>query len=292
MSLNIEFSSTIYENKPRKAEEFAEIALEMRRDVIKSLYLAKSGHSGGPLGLADLMSVLFFGGFMRYNAKEPMWNGRDRFVFSAGHLAPIQYSALARAGYFPTEELATLRKYGSRLQGHPGLDTELPGIETSSGSLGQGISIAVGMALSDKHLDKNDRLVYCITGDGELQEGSCWEAAMTASHYGLSNLCWIVDNNDCQIDGRVKDVMSIYPLREKFESFGFVVLEIDGHDFEQIQEAFSKFIENSKTENAKPMCIIANTFMGKGVSFMHDNYKWHGNPPNAEQAEKALSELI
>lgn len=291
MGLNVEFSKNTYENKRREPKEFAEISLEMRRDIIKSLALAKSGHSGGSLGTADLLAVLFFGGVMQHKADDPNWNQRDRFILSAGHIAPVLYSALARAGYFPSEELATLRKYGTRLQGHPALEKGLPGIESCSGSLGQGISIAVGMAMSDKLVDKNKRKVFCLTGDGELQEGLCWEAAMTAAHYGLDNLCWIVDNNDCQIDGRVKDVMSIYPLADKFRSFNFEVVEIDGHNYEEIYAAYDKFNELSEKGNGKPFVIIANTFMGKGVSFMHDNYKWHGNPPNAEQAEKALSEL-
>ncbi len=291
MPINIKFSEKIFDNRRRNESEFAEIALEMRRDVIKSLYLAKSGHSGGSLGTADIFSVLFFGGIMRYRSNEPDWNGRDRFVLSAGHIAPILYSALARAGYFPTSELATLRKFNSRLQGHPGIDHHLPGIETSSGSLGQGISIAVGMALSDKYLDKNERRVFALTGDGEIQEGICWEAAMCAGHYKLDNLCWIVDNNDCQIDGRVRDVMSIYPLAEKFRAFNFEVIEIDGHNYNQLIAAFEKFIELHNNKNSKPFAIIANTYMGKGVSFMNDNYKWHGNPPNEEQAIKALTEL-
>ncbi len=291
MTLNIEFDETIFGNKKRSPAEYKEIADVIRRDIIKSLVLAKSGHSGGPLGVSDLLAVLFFGGYMRYNPEDPKWSGRDRFLLSAGHLCPVLYSVLARAGYFPTEELSTLRKYGSRLQGHPALDVNLPGIEAATGSLGQGISIAVGMAISDKLVDKTDKKVFSLTGDGELQEGSCWEAAMTAGSYGLDNLCWIVDNNDCQIDGRVKDVMSIYPLADKFRAFGFEVTEIDGHDFEQIVDAYNAFTEHHKKGSGKPFCIIAKTFMGKGVSFMHDQYTWHGIPPNEEQAVKALEEL-
>lgn len=292
MALEVEFSYKTFENKQRTQSDFAEIALELRRDIIKMLYLAKSGHSGGPLGLADIFSVLFFGGFMQYDPKNPQWENRDRFILSAGHLAPILYSSLARAGFFPVEELRTLRKYGTRLQGHPALDVHLPGIETASGSLGQGISIAVGMAMSDKFLDKNQRRVFCLTGDGEMQEGSVWEAAMSASNFKLDNLCWILDNNDCQIDGRVKDVMSIYPIDEKFKAFGFQVINIDGHNFEQIINALKTFENNHKNKINKPTVIIAKTFMGKAVSFMHDNYNWHGNPPNEEQAKKALEELV
>ncbi|HPP38803.1 MAG TPA: transketolase [Candidatus Kapabacteria bacterium] len=291
MAINIKFSEKTFQNKRREPSEYAEIALELRRDVIKSLYLAKSGHSGGSLGTADIFSVLYFGGILRYRPEEPYWKERDRFVLSAGHLAPILYATLARAGYLEPSELSTLRKYNSRLQGHPGIDHHLPGLETSSGSLGQGISIAVGMAMSDKYLDKTDRRVFCLTGDGELQEGICWEAAMCAGHYKLDNLCWIVDSNDCQIDGRVRDVMSIYPLADKFRAFNFEVVEIDGHNYEEIQSAFDKFIDYHTHNNGKPFVIIANTFMGKGVSFMHDSYKWHGNPPNEEQAIKALEEL-
>lgn len=285
------FTNTTFENKSRDISELREIAKCLRGDIIKSLALAGSGHSGGSLGITDIMTVLYFNGTMKYNPSNPDMADRDRFVLSAGHMAPVQYSALARAGYFPTEELATLRKFGSRLAGHPGLDENLPGIETSTGSLGHGISIAVGMAMSDLLIDKNDRKVFSVTGDGELQEGSCWEAAMTAGSLGLDNLCWIVDNNDCQIDGRVKDVMSIYPLREKFEAFKFEVVEIDGHNFEEIIDAFDKFEQNRKNNIGKPFCIIAKTFMGKGVSFMHDDYGWHGKPPKPEEAEKALKEI-
>lgn len=291
MDIKVEFSTDLIENKKRKPEEFNEIANQLRIDVIKSLVLAKSGHTGGPLGISDIMAVLFYGDYMKYNPKNPEWEGRDRFVLSAGHMAPIQYVALARAGYFPTEELLTLRKYGSRLQGHPGRDVHLPGIETSSGSLGQGVSIAVGMAISDHLLDKNDKKVFCITGDGELQEGASWEAAMACGSHKLNNFCWIVDNNDCQIDGRVKDILSVYPLKEKFESFNFDVIEIDGHNYDEIVTAFDKFNENSKKQNCKPTCIIAKTYMGKGVSFMSDKYEWHGKPPKAEEAIEALKEL-
>ncbi len=291
VKMKVIFEQKVYKNFRRKPEEFSEIAKELRRDVIKSLYLAKSGHSGGSLGTADIFAVLFFGGIMRYNPEAPRWNGRDRFVLSAGHICPILYATLARAGFFPVEELATLRKLGSRLQGHPALDTELPGIETAAGSLGQGISIAVGMALNDKYLDKNDRRVFALTGDGELQEGSTWEAAMCAGNYKLDNLCWIVDNNDCQIDGRVRNVMSIYPLDKKFEAFNFETISIDGHNYSQIISAFDKFIENHNKKIGKPTVIIAQTKMGYPISFMTDNYEWHGIPPNEEQAKLALLEL-
>ncbi len=291
MAIEIQFKDKNFENRSRTADEFAEIALEVRRDVIKSLYLAKSGHSGGSLGMADIFSVLYFGGYLRYNPTEGDWQGRDRFVLSAGHICPVLYSVLSRAGFFPTAELSTLRKWGSRLQGHPGLDVNLPGIESAAGSLGQGVSIAVGMALNHKYLEKDDKLVFTVSGDGELQEGSCWEAAMSAGNYGLDNLCWIVDNNDCQIDGRVADVMSIYPLDKKFEAFNFNVITIDGHDYQQIMTALDTFRENFKNNSGKPTVIIAKTLMGKGVSFMEDNYEWHGNPPNEQQTIDALKEM-
>ena len=291
MSLEVIFEEKIFENERREPGQFAPIAKELRRDIIKMLVLAKSGHSGGPLGLSDIFAVLFFGGIMNYKSDNPFWDNRDRFVLSAGHLCPILYSSLARAGYFPVNELKTLRKYGSRLQGHPARDMDLPGIETASGSLGQGISIAVGMAMSDKLVDRNNRRVFCLTGDGEIQEGSVWESAMAAANYKLDNFCWILDNNDCQIDGRVKDVMSIYPVDKKFEAFGFETINIDGHDYGQIIHAFEKFEENHKNGIRKPTIIIAKTLMGKDVSLMQDKYIWHGNPPNVEQAENALEDL-
>ncbi len=284
------FSELIFENKERSTNEFSEIALQLRKDVIMSLYYAGSGHSGGSLGMADLFAVLYFGGLVRYNPTDWANTIRDRFVLSAGHISPILYASLARAGFFPPSELSSLRKLGSRLQGHPGLDVGLPGIETSAGSLGQGVSIAVGMAMSHRYLDKSDQLVFTVTGDGELQEGSVWEAAMAASNYKLGNLCWIIDNNDCQIDGRVHEVMNIYPLESKFESFGFDVITIDGHHYSQIYSTLKKFKENAPNSN-KPLCIIAKTYMGRGISFMEDDYRWHGIPPNKDQAIKALAEL-
>jgi transketolase len=291
MNFNPEYSDKVFENKKRAAEEYSEIALEIRRDIIKSLALAKSGHSGGSLGITDIMTVLYFGGYLNYNTNDLQNPLRDKFVLSAGHLAPVLYSALARAGFFPIEDLRGLRKLGSKLQGHPAYDMDLPGIESSTGSLGHGISIAVGMAMAAKLIDKTNQHIYCLTGDGELQEGLVWEAAMCAGNYKLDNLCWIVDNNDCQIDGRVKDVMSIYPLEDKFKSFGFNVINMDGHDFQQIMDSFDTFKSFMESGNGKPTVIIAKTFMGKGVSFMEDKYEWHGNPPNVEQAIIALKDL-
>ncbi|KXK57589.1 MAG: Transketolase [Chlorobi bacterium OLB7] len=276
-----------YSNERHSPEKLAEIAREIRRDIIRSLVVAKSGHSGGPLGSADIFAVLYMGGVMNHDPQNPAKPGRDRFILSAGHMCPVLYATLANAGFFPKSELLTLRKFGSRLQGHPGRDMHLPGIESSTGSLGQGLSIAVGMAMSDKLVDRNNARVYALTGDGELQEGSIWEAVMSAAHYQLDNFCMIVDNNDCQIDGRVPDVMNIYPLREKFESFNFHVIECDGNNTAELLAAF----DEAKTIKGKPTCIIARTYMGNGVSFMQDKFEWHGKPPSEDQAKVALEEL-
>ncbi len=276
-----------FTNERHSPDTLAAIATEIRRDIIRALVEAKSGHSGGPLGSADIFAVLYLGGVMNHNPADPAMPGRDRFVLSAGHKCPVLYATLAHAGYFPKSELLTLRKFGTRLQGHPGRDMHLPGIESSTGSLGQGLSIAVGMAMADKLIDRNGARVYCLTGDGELQEGSIWEAVMSASHYGLDNFCMIVDNNDCQIDGRVPDVMNIYPLVEKFTSFNFHTIVVDGHDHGALLAAF----DEAKSTTGKPTCIIARTYMGHGVSFMEDRYEWHGKPPSPDQAVQALSEL-
>lgn len=288
---SLDFNSVTFENRRREPSEFAEVANEIRRDIVRALVRAGSGHSGGPLGSSDIFAVLYMGGYMRYKADDPWWSGRDRFVLSAGHMCPVQYATMANAGLFPKAELATLRKYNTRLQGHPGRDMGLPGIETSSGSLGQGISIAVGMAMSDKLLDHTDKRVYSLTGDGELQEGSVWEAAMAASHFKLDNFCWIIDNNDCQIDGRVPDVMNVYPIDDKCRSFGFDTIVVDGHDYADLMRGFDFFLDNQKKGTGRPTAIIAKTYMGHGVSFMNDKFEWHGKPPSKEQAEAALEEL-
>ncbi len=288
----VEFDSNTYGNGGHDASGYARIATNIRRDIIKELVLAGSGHSGGPLGSADIFAVLYFGGFMRYNTADWFGASHDRFVLSAGHMCPVLYSTLANAGAFPKSELATLRKYGTRLQGHPGRDMGLPGIESSTGSLGQGLSIAVGMAMSDHLLDNNDRRVYSLSGDGELQEGSIWEAAMSASHFKLDNFCWIIDNNDCQIDGRVPDVMNVYPIADKCRSFGFDVIECNGHDHMALDAAFKQFITNSTNKTGRPTAIIARTYMGHPISFMNDKYEWHGKPPSWEQAKIALDELV
>jgi transketolase len=230
------------------------------------------------------MTALYFSE-MNIDPEKPDMAGRDRFVLSKGHAAPAQYAAMAERGYFPVEELNTLRKMGSRLQGHPSMH-KLPGIEISTGSLGQGISAAVGMAIAGK-LDESSARVYTILGDGEIQEGMVWEAAMAAAHYKLDNLCAVLDNNGLQIDGRNDDVMTVQPLDEKFRAFGWNVICIDGHDMEQILDAFAK----AREFKGKPTIIIAKTVKGKGVSFMEDQAGWHGKAPNLEQAEQAMAEL-
>lgn len=261
------------------------IAQNIRIDVIRSLTAAGSGHLGGSLGLADIFTALYFSE-LRHDAEDPSWEDRDRLILSIGHVTPVHYATLAHAGYFPVEELLSLRKLGSRLQGHPGRDHNLPGLELSAGSLGQGLSVAVGMALTAKH-DNKDWRTWCIMGDGELQEGSVWEAAMSAGHYKLNNLTGIVDRNKVQIDGKTEDVMDIEPLKQKWEAFNWNVLECDGHDFDSILDAFEK----AKTENRKPTVIIANTHMGKGIKEVEDDYRWHGRAPNKEEAERFIDEL-
>ena len=253
--LSVDFNDTTFENKTRQPDEFLPIASEIRRDIVRALVRAKSGHSGGPLGSADIFAVLYFGGYMRYKPEDMSWKNRDRFVLSAGHMCPVQYSTMANAGMYPKAELATLRQYNTRLQGHPGRDMHLPGIETSSGSLGQGISIAVGMAMNDKLLDKTDQRVYSLTGDGELQEGSVWEAAMAASHFKLDNFCWIIDNNDCQIDGRVPDVMDVYPIKDKVRGVSaFDTIVVDGHDYADIQKGFDYLPRKSEERHRQANC--------------------------------------
>jgi transketolase len=288
---SLDFNTTTFPNKRQSADDLKAIGNEIRRDIIRMLVRAGSGHSGGPLGSADIFATMYFGGYMRYNPADMNDPSRDRFVLSAGHMAPVMYAALANAGCYPKDEQATLRKYNTRLQGHPGRDMHLPGVETSSGSLGQGISIAVGMAMSDKLVDKTDKRVFSLTGDGELQEGSIWEAAMSAAHFHLDNFCWIIDNNDCQIDGRLPDVMNVYPIDAKCESFGFDTITVNGHDPADLMRGFDRFLENQKNNTGKPTAIIAKTYMGHGVSFMNDKFEWHGKPPTKDQALAALEEL-
>jgi len=259
-------------------------ANRLRQDVIEMTAEAGSGHPGGSLSSADIMSCLYFD-VLRHNPKDPKWPDRDRFVLSKGHACPVLYSALARAGYFPVKELKTLRKIGSRLQGHPD-NRRTPGVEICSGSLGQGISAAVGMALAGK-MDGKDFRVYAIIGDGEMEEGEVWEAAMSASHYKLDNLCVILDYNGLQIDGPIRKVMSPEPIKEKWLSFGWHAIEIDGNNISEILNAFKQ----ARKVGGRPTIIIAHTIKGKGVSFMENVVAFHGKAPTKEEAEKALEEL-
>lgn len=259
-------------------------ANEIRADIINMLMEAKSGHSAGSLGMADVFTALYLGGVVKHNPKEPDWEDRDRLILSNAHICPVMYATMAHAGYFPVKELKTLRKLGSRLQGHPNR-LDLPCLETSGGSLGQGLSIACGMAYSFSKFDKKDNWVWALISDGEMNEGSMWEAAMFAGKYKLFNMTAIMDRNNIQIDGYTEDVMPIEPLREKFEAFGWHVLDVDGHNIEEIIDACNK----SKTIFEKPTLIIAHTIPGKGVDFIEWEYSWHGKAPCPEEAKKALS---
>lgn len=268
----------------KKVEELISLSKVIRGDIVSMLTESASGHPGGSLSIADIMTTLFFGE-MNINPENPKDENRDRFVLSKGHAAPVLYSVLARKGYFPVEELNTLRKINSRLQGHPSMKL-LPGIDMSTGSLGQGISAAVGMALAGK-IDKKDYRVYTILGDGELEEGQVWEAAMSAAHYKLDNLMAFVDFNGLQIDGDITKVMNPSPIDKKFEAFGWNVLTIDGHDIEAILDS----IEKAKACKGMPTVIVCKTVKGKGVSFMENQAAWHGTAPNIEQRDKALAEI-
>jgi transketolase len=261
-------------------------AREIRIDIVKSLAAAGSGHTGASLGLTDIFTALYYN-ILNHNPKMPSWDERDRLILSIGHAAPVLYASLAHSGYFPKEELLTLRKLGSRLQGHPGRDHFLPGLEISAGSLGQGLSVAVGMALAAK-MDKKGWRVYSIHGDGELQEGSIWEAAMSAGHYKLDNLTALVDRNSLQIDGSTRQVMDIEPLQEKWRSFGWNVIKIDGQDFKSIIDGFNK----AKSFKGKPSVIIAETIMGKGVKAIENDNRWHGKAPNKVEAESFIYEIM
>lgn len=265
-------------------KEMQQTADQIRQDIVSMVNAAGSGHPGGSLSSADLLTVLYFD-VMNINPEEPNKEDRDRFVLSKGHAAPVLYSALARRGFFDPKELLQLRKMGHMLQGHPNM-TYVPGVDMSTGSLGQGISASVGMALAAK-LDNADRRTYTLLGDGELNEGLVWEAAMSAAHYKLDNLCAILDFNGLQIDGLNEDVMGISPVDAKFESFGWHVIHVDGHNFESIQAAF----EEAKNTKGKPSILIAKTIKGKGVSFMENEGSWHGTAPNKEQTEQAIAEL-
>lgn len=265
-------------------EELTKKTVEIRKGIIEAVYHAQSGHPGGSLSIADILTVLYFNE-MNVNEKKPDMKNRDRLVLSKGHASPALYSVLANRGFFNKDELKTFRKIDSNLQGHPDKN-KVKGVDMTTGSLGQGLSAANGMALAGK-LDKLNYRVYCILGDGELEEGQVWEAAMTSHHYKLDNLCVIVDNNNLQIDGTIDKVMSPYPIDEKFKSFGFQIINIDGNDIEEIKKAF----EVAKNVKEKPVCIIAKTTKGKGVSFMENKAEWHGKAPNEEQYKQAMEEL-
>jgi transketolase len=271
-------------NTTKDIEELREITRKVRADILTMLNQAGSGHTGGSLSAADILTVLYFSK-MKHNPKNPKWEDRDRFVLSKGHAAPALYAVLARCRYFNPEALNSLRKLGSILQGHPDMNTT-PGVEISTGSLGQGLSIANGMALGLK-LDKKNTRVYVLMGDGEIEEGQIWEAAMSAAHYKIDNLCALLDYNGLQIDGPVKEIMNVDPLPDKWKAFGWHVFEIDGHDIEAILDAFHK----AEKIKGKPSIIICNTIKGKGVSFFENKVEYHGVAPTDEELEGALKEL-
>jgi len=268
--------------------QIADKAKFLRRQVIEMVTRAKSGHPGGALGMADIYATLHYH-FMRDQPEEPKWPDRDRFLLSNGHICPILYSILADKGYFPEEELWTFRKLGSRVQGHPSTAKGLPGIEVCSGSLGNGLSVAVGTAMAGQ-LDGKDYRVYCGISDGECQEGQVWEAAMAAKHYQLGNLCAIVDYNKTQIDGPLQDIMEITPFADKWRAFGWNVHEIDGHNLSEIYSALSAFVQRP-IKDCEPTIIVAHTTIGKGVSYMEGDYHWHHGYPKGEQYDIAMKEL-
>jgi len=266
-----------------KIRELNSMACRIRMDIVDMLHAAGSGHTGGSLSAADIVTALYFHK-MRHDPKNPAWQDRDRFILSKGHAAPVLYAALARAGYFPVEELGTLRRLGSRLQGHPD-SKKLPGVEISTGSLGQGLSIACGVALAGR-LDNKPYRVYALLGDGEIQEGQVWEAAMTAAHYRLDKLTAIVDNNGLQIDGACAEVMCVDPIPDKFASFGWDVIEIDGHDMAAIIDALER-----AEHRGRPTAIVAKTIKGKGCTLFEGKVEYHGTPPSAEEREVAIREI-
>lgn len=261
-----------------------EKAKEIRKSIVSMICVAKSGHPGGSLSATDILTALYFSE-MNIDPANPKMEGRDRFVLSKGHAAPGLYATLAERGFFPKDDLNTLRQFGSKLQGHPDMK-KLPGVEISTGSLGQGLSVANGMALNAKIYGENYR-VFAMLGDGEIQEGQIWEAAMTAAHYNLNNLCVFLDHNDLQIDGNVSKIMGIEPLKDKWKAFGWNVVEIDGHNFEEIFSA----LDNAKNCKDKPTMVIAKTIKGKGVSFMENVCGFHGVAPTVEEKDRALCEL-
>lgn len=271
--------------KIKDVKELEKIANNVRIGIIEAVHSAKSGHPGGSLSIADILTVLYFNQ-MNIDETKPQDKSRDRLVLSKGHCAPALYSTLAERGFFEKEQLKTLRNINGNLQGHPDMN-KIPGVDMTTGSLGQGLSAANGMAMASKMGGEGIR-VYCICGDGEIEEGQIWEAAMSASHYKLDNLCLIIDNNNLQIDGNVDKVMNIYPIDEKLKSFGFEVITVDGHNIQELINAFSY----AKKVKGKPTAIIANTIKGKGVSFMENQAGWHGKAPNDEEYEVAMKELM
>ena len=264
--------------------DLKEKANNIRKSVVEAVYSANSGHPGGSLSAADILTVLYFN-HMNIDPKDPKNENRDRFVLSKGHASPVLYATLAERGFFDKEEIKTFRKLGSMLQGHPDMKG-VPGVDMTTGSLGQGLSAANGMALASK-LDEKGYRVYALLGDGEIQEGQIWEAAMTSSHYKLDNICVIVDNNNLQIDGNVSDVMNIHPIDKKFESYGFEVFTVNGNDIDELISVFEK----AKTVKGKPTAIIAKTVKGKGVSYMENQAGWHGKAPKEEEYKIAMEEL-
>src|SRR3989344_2981603 len=268
----------------KKLKELEVMANQIRESLIRALVNAGSGHSAGSLGMADIFTAMYFH-VLKHNPKKPNWSERDRLVLSNGHICPVQYVTLAYAGYFPLHELNTLRKINSRLQGHPHRGS-LPGVETTSGPLGSGLSQSIGMALAAQ-LDKKKNRIYCLMSDGEHDEGNLWEAVMFAGKRKLNNIIAVIDRNNIQIDGFTENVMPLEPLKDKYEAFNWHVLEVDGHNIEQFVDA----VNEAKAIYEKPTVIIAHTIPGKGVSFMENNYLWHGKPPNAEEAREALAEL-
>lgn len=268
----------------KKLKELEAMANQIREGIIRMLVTAGSGHSAGPLGMADIFTAMYFH-VLKHDPKKPNWPERDRLVLSNGHICPVQYVTLAHAGYFPLHELNTLRKIDSRLQGHPHRGS-LPGVETTSGPLGSGLSQAIGMALAAQ-LDMKKNRIYCLMSDGEHNEGNLWEAVMFAGKRKLNNIIGVIDRNNIQIDGFTENVMPLEPLRDKYESFNWHVLEVDGHNIPQFIEA----VNEAKAIYEKPTVIIAHTIPGKGVSFMENNYLWHGKPPTAHEGKLALAEL-
>lgn len=269
---------------PEKLESLKKTACEVRRGILTEVHAANSGHPGGSLSIADIVAYLY-SEVLRVDPQNPRWEDRDRLVLSKGHTCPALYAMLAEKGFFPKEELTTFRAIGSRLQGHPDMN-KAPGVDFTAGSLGQGVSAAAGMALAGK-LSGKDYRVYAILGDGEIEEGQVWESAMFACHYQLDHLCYIIDNNNLQIDGTVSEVSAPYPIDEKFAAFGFEVININGHSFEEMEAAFDKL----KSITGKPCAIIAKTVKGKGVSYMENQAGWHGKAPDDAQYEQGMKEL-